>query len=99
MMIVSAPVPVFHPHVVPLLPAPICLTDDFRLDRTDLGMLLRTLAAMLRYEPGTFSLSDDRALALGVARWLRGVGLDHFDLPLAPPSYAPVRVLKEGAAQ
>ena len=90
--------PVFHPHVLGFYPAHVCLVDDYRPDTTTAADLCLSLVAMLRFEPGTWSVAPQRALALGAAQWLAGPGREAFDLPLrAPtPDFAGLRVL-EGA--
>ncbi|MEA3400235.1 MAG: hypothetical protein U9R79_03220 [Armatimonadota bacterium] len=88
--------PVLHPHIVPCLPGGVCLMDDFRIDQTDLADIAMSLVRMLRFEEGSYSLSDADALALGVARWLREGALDGFDLPLGPPAACGVRILTSG---
>ncbi len=91
--------PVAHPHVTPTLPGGVCLLDDWRIDRTDLGDLFRVLPMMLRYEPGTYRLDDESALAPGVARWLREGAIERFDLPLPQPAPDGIRVLALEARQ
>lgn len=88
--------PVAHPHLTPTLPGGICLLDEWRIDRTNLGQVFRTLAMMLRFEAGTYSLSEERALAPGVARWLRAGAIGRFELPLARPTPPGIRVLASG---
>ncbi len=91
--------PVAHPHVTPTLPGGVCLLDDWRIDHTDLGDVFRVLPMMLRYEPGTYALGHNWALAPGVARWLREGAIERFELPLARPAPTGIRVLEaEGDA-
>ncbi|MGC9319068.1 MAG: hypothetical protein ACP5KN_13630 [Armatimonadota bacterium] len=98
LLILPGPYPaVLHPHVVPALPGGVCLMDDFRIDQTDLADIAMSLVRMLRFDEGSYSLSDADALALGVTRWLRDGALDSFDLPLDPPAPPGVRVLSSGA--
>jgi len=96
LMVLGPNPPVAHPHLTPTLPGGICLLDEWRIDRTDLGQVFRTLAMMLRFEAGTYSLSEERALAPGVARWLRAGAIERFELPLARPAPAGIRVLTSG---
>ncbi len=92
MVILPGPYPpVYHPHVAPTLPGPVCLFDDFRIDRCDLADMVMSLQSMLRFEPGTWSTELSRALAPGAARWLAaGNGPE---LPLRAPQPKGVRTL------
>jgi len=95
LMVLPGPYPpVAHPHVTPTLPGGVCLTDEWRIDRTDLGDVFRVLPMMLALEPGTYSTAQSRALAPGVTRWLREGAIERFELPLARPAPAGIRVLE-----
>lgn len=77
---------VCHPHVAPTLPGSVCLMDDYRADEVTLADVCRSLLAMLRFEPGRWSLDRTRALAPRIADWLGGVGAGAFEFPLVAPN-------------
>ena len=91
--------PVVSPHCMPFLPGAVCLTDNYTPEMT-LVDLVRGFLALLRYEPGRYSLDIKRALAPGVAEWLAGGGAAIFDFPLkAADRTAPGVRLIEDASQ
>ena len=84
--ILPGPYPaVCHPHVEPLLPGFVCLTDDWQPETMTAATLCRSLAAMLRFEAGTWSLDPGRPVAPGIAEWLGGAGAEAFEFPLKTP--------------